>query len=90
MAGGKGVSIMYPNWTSDNELLYISDQSDWWNLYHLTADGKHVNLHAANKELGSPQWVFADYPYDLDTKGRVVTSYGNVRHSLPIIIYELL
>ena len=78
MAGGKGVSVMYPSWTSDNELLYIGDQSDWWNLYHVTSDGKHVNLHAASKELGRPLWVFADYPYDIDSNGRVVTTYGDV------------
>ena len=33
LAGGEGVSVMHPRWTPDNQLVYISDVTNWWNLY---------------------------------------------------------
>ena len=61
--------MMYPSWTVDNQLLYIGDQTDWWNLYLVTSSGAHVNLAPQEVELGNPQWIFAEYPYDVAPSG---------------------
>ncbi|KAL4238231.1 Esterase lipase thioesterase active site [Mactra antiquata] len=68
-AGGVNNSIIQPSWTCDNELLYISDTTDWWNLYHVTESGEHVNLLPRDAECGGPQWFFADTPYMVDPRG---------------------
>ncbi|CAH1792051.1 unnamed protein product [Owenia fusiformis] len=69
IAGGNENSVMLPSWTSDNELLYVGDQSDWWNLYHVTKSGDHVNLREVEKECGMPNWIFGWQTYDQDPSG---------------------
>jgi len=71
---------MLPSWTPNNELLYIGDQTDWWNLYHVNSNGDHINLLPRDKETGGPHWVFAYYAYAVDPtgNGRVVLNSGSV------------
>lgn len=69
VAGGDNVSVIQPSWTCDNELLYVGDQTNWWNLYHVTKSGDHVNLLPRDAECGGPQWVFANTPYMVDPRG---------------------
>ena len=84
VAGGDDTSVMQPAWSCDNELLYISDHTDWWNLYYVTSAGKHVNLLPRDVECGGPQWVFGLNPFSVDPKGTgdIVTVYGQVGHSV--------
>lgn len=79
VAGGDNTSVIQPSWTCDNELLYIGDQTDWWNLYHVTKSGDHVNLLPRAKECGGPQWIFAKTPYMVDPRGNgdIITVYGS-------------
>lgn len=78
VAGAQEASVMQPRWTADNRLLYISDLSEWWNLYTVLPSGEHVNLHSASCELGGPHWTFANHAYhvDLNGEGNICTSYG--------------
>ena len=71
---------MHPCWTLENELLYIGDQTDWWNLYLVTGSGEHVNLRPIDQEVGKPHWMFAHYTYDLDRRGsgNIVTVFAGV------------
>lgn len=73
-----GASVMQPTWAPNNELLYISDLSNWWNLYHVTSSGEHVNLRPVDAEIGGPQWNFACYAYDCDPSdsGKIATSFA--------------
>ncbi|KAK3595972.1 hypothetical protein CHS0354_032487 [Potamilus streckersoni] len=77
-AGGNDISVMQPSWTAKNELVYISDQTDWWNLYHVTSTGEHVNLLPREQEIGGPQWIFGDPGYQIDPRnnGEIVTIFG--------------
>ncbi|XP_052768576.1 uncharacterized peptidase YuxL-like isoform X2 [Mya arenaria] len=79
VSGGDNTSVIQPSWTCDNELLYISDVTDWWNLYHVTGSGEHVNLLPRSQECGGPQWVFGLYPYMVDPRGNgdIVTVTGS-------------
>lgn len=71
---------MLPSWTPNNELLYIGDQTEWWNLYHVNSNGDHINLLPRDKETGGPHWVFAYYAYAIDPRGngKVVLNSGSV------------
>ena len=66
-AGGN--SNIQPTWTPFNELLFISDKTKWWNLYHLTASGNPDNLRTQDAETGSPHWVFGNPNYVVDHMG---------------------
>jgi hypothetical protein len=37
---------MLPSWTPNNELLYVGDQTEWWNLYHVNSNGDQVSMRA--------------------------------------------
>lgn len=77
-AAGQDLSVIEPSWTEDNDLLYIGDQTDWWNLYHVTKSGEHVNLNEAKAEIGGPQWMFGKTSYVRDPNGgtRIATSFN--------------
>ncbi|CAL1527802.1 unnamed protein product [Lymnaea stagnalis] len=75
-ATGQDLSVMQPSWTANNELLYIGDQTDWWNLYQRAEIGD-INLHETNAEIGGPQRQFGKASYALEPNGgsRIVTSF---------------
>jgi dipeptidyl aminopeptidase/acylaminoacyl peptidase len=53
--GGSSESIFQPQWSPDGRLYFISDRSDFWNLYRW--DGSKVeHLLSRNAEFGVPQW----------------------------------
>ena len=62
VAGNENISISQPLWSPNNALTYISDESDWWNLYQLK-DGITRNLFPKSAEFGVPQWVFGQSSY---------------------------
>jgi dipeptidyl aminopeptidase/acylaminoacyl peptidase len=66
IAGGAEISTFQPQWSPDEILYYISDDTGWWHLYrHI--DKKPVShneqLTHGEKEFGLPQWVFAQSTY---------------------------
>ncbi len=42
VAGGEGISVTQPSWSKVNPgvLYFVSDESDWWNLYAEESPGK--------------------------------------------------
>ena len=57
IAGGESESILQPEWSPSGELYFISDRSDWWNLYRAWGDGDEPVCPRA-AEFGGPQWYF--------------------------------
>lgn len=74
VAGGEGVSVMQPVWTPDNNLLFIGDQTGWWNLYQYSPDGNHQNLLPCEADVGGCQWVFGrpDFSVEPSDGGTVI------------------
>jgi dipeptidyl aminopeptidase/acylaminoacyl peptidase len=78
LAGGPGESLMQPRWSPDGVLYFLSDRSDWWNLYRWDGAGA-VNVAALQAEIGFPQWVFGMSAYDFISGEQVIaeaTSHG--------------
>lgn len=65
---------MQPVWTPDNNLLFISDQTGWWNLYQYSPDGNHQNLLPCEADVGGCQWVFGrpDFTVEPSDGGTVI------------------
>jgi dipeptidyl aminopeptidase/acylaminoacyl peptidase len=57
VAGGEDESILQPEWSPSGELYFISDRSDWWNLYRAWGGGDEPVCPRA-AEFGAPQWSF--------------------------------
>jgi len=72
VAGGTEESVIQPKWAPDGSLFYVSDRSDWWNLYRWR-EGAMVSAAVApmEAEIGGPQWVFGLSEYDIDADGTI-------------------
>lgn len=75
IAGGSGESIFQPEWSGDGELLFVSDRSNWWNLYKTSNHGI-LPVSPADAEFGLPQWAFGMSTYGVAGDGRIIASCG--------------
>lgn len=73
IAGGSGESIFQPEWSADGELLFVSDRSNWWNLYKTSNQGI-LPISPTEAEFGLPQWAFGMSTYGVVGDGRIVAS----------------
>jgi dipeptidyl aminopeptidase/acylaminoacyl peptidase len=75
LAGGDGESIVQPAWSPLGELYFVSDRTDWWNLYRARGEGDEpVCRYAA--EFGAPHWVFGQRFYDFSGPDEMVCLYS--------------
>lgn len=75
VAGGPRESVLEPAWDRDGTLYFISDRSDWWNLYRWT-DHRTEPVLATDAEFATPLWVLGQSNYALTGDGRAVVRYG--------------
>ena len=67
-------SVLEPRWDSDATLYFVSDRSNWWNLYRYR-DGQVTPVFAFEAEIAGPLWVLGQSSYALDGHGRAVIKY---------------
>jgi dipeptidyl aminopeptidase/acylaminoacyl peptidase len=85
VAGGAQESIFQPLWSPDGVLYFVSDRSDWWNLYRLAGNNIEpvVEMEA---EFGEPQWIFGMSKYGFLSPDKIVCAYTqNGRWNLAVI-----
>ncbi len=58
----KQTSIFQPQWSTDNQLYFVSDISGWWNIYRYQ-DNTIQAISDEKLEFGLPQWVFCQSSY---------------------------
>jgi dipeptidyl aminopeptidase/acylaminoacyl peptidase len=78
VAGGDDESVIQPVWTSNSDLLFISDRSGWWNLYLLTNPEKNYNplaLYEKDADFATPPWVFGVRNYCFVDEFTIACSY---------------
>ncbi len=85
VAGGLSESIADPKWSEDNQLIYISDRSDWWNLYR---DGSLESIWAVEGEWALPQWWMARSLVGFSTDGMVGSYVQNGLHVFAKISHD--
>jgi dipeptidyl aminopeptidase/acylaminoacyl peptidase len=73
-AGGKGESIFQPSWSPDGILYFVSDRTDWWNLYRWI-DSKAEALSPMDAEFGEPQWQFDSSTYSFISPTEIICAY---------------
>ncbi|MCW8127312.1 S9 family peptidase [Microbulbifer halophilus] len=72
VAGGDGESVFQPQWSPGGELFYVSDRSNWWNIYRL---GEDEPLWRKKAEFATPQWVFGMSTYGFLSDGEILCTY---------------
>jgi dipeptidyl aminopeptidase/acylaminoacyl peptidase len=75
VAGGEEESIFQPEWSPTGTLYFVSDRSNWWNVYRLNEDGSVDPVYEMEAEFGMPQWVFAMSAYAFASEERIVCAY---------------
>jgi dipeptidyl aminopeptidase/acylaminoacyl peptidase len=82
IAGGPAESIFQPEWSPDGTLYFVSDRSNWWNLYRWQ-DGRVEAIYPLEAEFGQPQWVFGMSTYGFADAQTIICAYTqNGRWSL--------
>jgi dipeptidyl aminopeptidase/acylaminoacyl peptidase len=74
IAGGPKESIFQPEWSPDGVLYFISDRTEWWNLYR-ALNGRIEPVTQLEAEFGRPQWRFRMSTYAFESSERIVASY---------------
>lgn len=74
IAGGKDESIFQPRWSPDGTLYYISDRSNWWNLYRWDGTNEEP-IYPMAAEFGQPQWAFGQSTYDFADANTLICWY---------------
>ena len=78
IAGGVEESIFQPEWAPNGDLLFVSDRSNWWNLYRLRAGQLQEAaeaLYPLEAEFGLPQWNFTTRTYDFIDQDTLFCAY---------------
>jgi dipeptidyl aminopeptidase/acylaminoacyl peptidase len=72
VAGGPGESVSEPRWQPDGSLWFISDRTDWWNLYRWAPGADIEPMVRTDAEIGVPGWAFGSARYAVLADGSVV------------------
>jgi dipeptidyl aminopeptidase/acylaminoacyl peptidase len=71
VAGGDGESIFQPTWSPDGFLYFVSDRTNWWNLYRWRGPSVEP-VAAVAAELGTAQWTLGMSTYAFESERRIV------------------
>ncbi|MFP3952232.1 MAG: S9 family peptidase [Candidatus Bathyarchaeia archaeon] len=74
IAGGSHESIVQPQWSPSSDLYFISDRSNWWNLYRWSG-GEAKPILRRDAEFAAPHWVFAQSNYSFESSISVICSF---------------
>ncbi|MBD2000770.1 S9 family peptidase [Leptolyngbya sp. FACHB-541] len=72
IAGGLTESVFQPEWSPDGVLYFVSDRTNWWNLYRWQ-NGQVEPLCQKAAEFGLPQWVFGMFTYGFNSDSLICT-----------------
>jgi dipeptidyl aminopeptidase/acylaminoacyl peptidase len=75
VAGGAGESAVQPRWTPGGTLIFLSDRTDWWNLYAWSGGATHP-LHPAEAEFANPMWRLGQHPYAVIDDDRLLVTWS--------------
>lgn len=62
IAGSRTESIFQPQWSPKDELFFVSDRNNWWNIYRYSEQSAEI-ICDMPAEFATPQWVFGMSTY---------------------------
>jgi dipeptidyl aminopeptidase/acylaminoacyl peptidase len=81
VAGGQAESVIEPVWSPSGWLYFVSDRSNWWNLYRCNPAAESIEgtIEACcpmDAEFGLPHWVFATPTYGFTEDNQLLCTYS--------------
>jgi dipeptidyl aminopeptidase/acylaminoacyl peptidase len=74
VAGSESTSIFQPEWSPEDILYYVTDESGWWNLARHDESGG-LAVTTQKSEFGLPQWVFGQTTYAFNASNSVFCTH---------------
>jgi len=74
-------AFFQPQWGPNNELVVVSDKSNWWNLYQVQ-DQQLGLLFAVDSEIGRPLWNFGASTWGFYQDGILCTYFEQGKNCL--------
>jgi len=74
VSGDRGESAIQPQWSPDGILHFVSDRTDWWNLYRFK-DRRVEALADLQAEFATPPWVFGMQQYAFASPSRILCTF---------------
>lgn len=77
IAGGPTESIFQPAWSPDGVLYFVSDRTNWWNLYRVNPTTQAIEpVCPKEAEFGLPLWVFGMATYGFESAESLICTYS--------------
>lgn len=74
IAGGTDESVFQPEWSPNGDLYFVSDRTNWWNLYRWRG-GAVQPIFPMEAEFGRPQWQFGMSTYGFERADSIICTY---------------
>jgi len=74
VTGGLDESVVQPVWSPSGVLYFLSDRSNWLNIYRWK-DGKVEPVCQRDAEFAGPHWVFAQSNYAFESETNIICSF---------------
>lgn len=75
IAGGTEESILQPEWSQEGKLYFLSDRTNWWNLYHYEKGQVHP-IYIAPYDFGGPPWLMRMSHYALISEEKIICTFA--------------
>ncbi|MEH6469259.1 MAG: prolyl oligopeptidase family serine peptidase [Porticoccus sp.] len=72
IAGNGEEAIFQPQWSPDNQLYFVSDRDNWWNLYRWLPSSGVEPIQPMTAEFATPLWVLGMSTYGFCDDGTLV------------------
>lgn len=78
IAGSDTNPVLAPEWLDDSTLIYIDEDSGWWNPWQVTSDGTKTQIIDEKSEWGFPAWQLGYVGIGLISSGKFIALHGPV------------
>ncbi|WP_028772414.1 S9 family peptidase [Shewanella waksmanii] len=68
-------AISQPMFSPQNELYFVADFDNWWNIYHLSDNGELKQILDMDAEFAVPDWQFGNHNYAFESANAIIASY---------------
>ena len=79
VSGSDQESIFQPSFSPDGTLYFVTDKTNWWNLYRYVGERVEPVL-MRSAEMGVPQWVFGLSTYGFLSASEILLTYEEKGH----------
>ena len=75
IVGNGNEAIFQPQWSPDNQLYFVSDRDNWWNLYRWQPTSGIEPIQPMAAEFATPLWVLGMSTYGFCDDGTLVSCH---------------